>query len=304
VLRKQPDFMATNEKRSPTAGLCAYFACLWETTARNPGNAHRYRDFNDTGYVDFLASAAAIAPVLERAIGRRVGETVLASVEATRAVVPSNTNLGIILLLTPLAAASKEVDLRSGVRRVLASLDVEDARLTFQAIRLAAPAGLGEVAEEDVRFEPSRTLLEVMRLAAERDSIALQYTNGFKELFEDGCQFLQEGLGLTGTLENALIYTHLKFMALLPDSLIARKRGQPEAVEAADRAQAVLDTGWPGGDGPRKIAEFDDWLRGAGRGRNPGTTSDLVTASLFVALRENIIRLPLQTPWTDRPEHA
>jgi triphosphoribosyl-dephospho-CoA synthase len=111
-------------------------------------------------------------------------------------------------------------------------------------------------------------------------------------------------LGLTGTLENALIYTHLKFMALLPDSLIARKRDRAEAVEAAHRAQAVLDAGWPGGNGPRIIDEFDDWLRGAGRGRNPGTTSDLVTASLFVALRENIIRLPLLIPWTDRPEHA
>jgi triphosphoribosyl-dephospho-CoA synthase len=33
-------------------------------------------------------------------------------------------------------------------------------------------------------------------------------------------------------------------------------------------------------------ADFDDWLREGGHGRNPGTTADLVTAGLFVGLRE------------------
>ena len=31
---------------------------------------------------------------------------------------------------------------------------------------------------------------------------------------------------------------------------------------------------------------FDRWLRADGHARNPGTTADLVTACLFVALRE------------------
>jgi triphosphoribosyl-dephospho-CoA synthase len=46
------------------------------------------------------------------------------------------------------------------------------------------------------------------------------------------------------------------------------------------------------------VDELDAWLRAEGRGRNPGTTADLVTASLFVALREGILPLPAAHPWT------
>src|SRR5438876_739889 len=87
-------------------GLCAQLACVLEATARKPGNVHRFMDFADTSYLDFLLSAAAIAPVMERAVGRPVGETVLEAIRATRRVTSANTNLGIVLLLAPLAAAS------------------------------------------------------------------------------------------------------------------------------------------------------------------------------------------------------
>src|SRR6516225_6707189 len=96
-------------------GLCGHIACVWEATARKPGNVHRYCDFDDTSYLDFLLSAAAAAPVLDGAAGRPVGETVLAGVRATRGVVASNTNLGILLLLAPLAAVPRGTDLRAGL---------------------------------------------------------------------------------------------------------------------------------------------------------------------------------------------
>ena len=38
--------------------------------------------------------------------------------------------------------------------------------------------------------------------------------------------------------------------------------------------------------------------------RNPGTTADLVTACLFVLLREGSIELPLRIPWSAGPEHG
>ena len=41
----------------PSLGLCAQLACIWEATARKPGNVHRFRDFADVGYLDFLVSA-------------------------------------------------------------------------------------------------------------------------------------------------------------------------------------------------------------------------------------------------------
>src|SRR6516165_10626113 len=149
-------------------GQCAQLACIWEATARKPGNVHRFRDFADLGYVDFLASAAAIGPVLADASARRVGATVLDCVRATRQVVPTNSNLGIILLLAPLAAVSAEDELRPGVRRVLDGLDVEDARLAYEAIRWASPGGLGDAPEQDVAGEPTASLRGAMALAADR----------------------------------------------------------------------------------------------------------------------------------------
>src|SRR5262245_18212845 len=195
----------------PSIGLCAQLACIWEATARQPGNVHRARDFRDPSYLDFLVSAAAAAPVLETASERRVGETVLEAIRATRQVVSTNTNLGIVLLLAPLAAVPAGEDLRSGVVRVLDGLDVADAQRVYQAIRLAQPSGLGHVAEQDVAQEPTQTLRHIMELAAHRDTIALQYATGYRSVFEEGLPALQEGLKL-GRLESAIINCHLWWM--------------------------------------------------------------------------------------------
>jgi triphosphoribosyl-dephospho-CoA synthase len=281
----------------PSLGLLAQTACLWEATARKPGNVHRFADFDDATYVDFLMSAAALHEPMTCAVLRGVGHAVRDAVRDTRRVVRSNTNLGMILLLAPLAAAETRPSLRAGVGELLTHLTVQDTRLVFEAIRLANPSGLGKVDDQDVSAEPTLPLREVMALAADRDLVARQYANGFHEVFDDGVPALVRGLEVTGCLEGAIIFCHLSLMAKHPDSLIARKRGMDEAEEAACRARAVLDAGWPHGPA-EALAQLDDWLRAVGRGRNPGTTADLVTASLFVALREQILTLPPSHPWT------
>jgi triphosphoribosyl-dephospho-CoA synthase len=280
-------------------GLWAHIACIWEATARKPGNVHRYCDFADTSYLDFLLSAAVAAPVLDEVRQRGVGATILAAVQAQQQVVVGNTNLGILLLLAPLAAVPLEEDLETGLVGVLDSLGVADSRAVFQAIRLARPGGLGRVAEQDVFQEPTLPLRPIMALAADRDLIARQYADGFRAVFEKGVPALKRGLAETGSLEGAILGCHLALLAKHPDSLIARKRGQAEAEESARRAKAVLDAGWPHTPAGRQaLAELDAWLRAEDHGRNPGTTADLVTACLFVALRRGIITLPPQVPWS------
>lgn len=274
-------------------GVCAQLACLWEATARKPGNVHRLCDFADTHYVDFLASAAAIGPAMEAARSRGVGATVLEAVGATRRVTRANTNLGIVLLLAPLAAIPEGEELPSGVRRVLDGLDLADARHVYEAIRLAAPGGLGEAPEQDVRDEPTLPLREAMALAAHRDSVARQYANGFGDIFDLGLTSFRAGLERAGCLEGAIVYCHLSLMASLPDTLIARKRGTAEAEEAAARGRAVLECGWPSA----ALDDLDTWLRAEGNSRNPGTTADLVTATLFAALRTEALPVPLSLPW-------
>jgi triphosphoribosyl-dephospho-CoA synthase len=275
-------------------GLCAQVACIAEATARKPGNVHRFLDFDDVGLIDFLLSAAAVAPVLEVACRRSVGETILEAVQATRRVVATNTNLGILLLLTPLAAVPADRDLRAGVKEVLDRISVDDARQAYQAIRLAVPAGLGKVAEQDIHEEPTQTLRQVMELAADRDLIARQYANGFQQVFDEGVPVLAAATG-TLALEEAIILCHLHLMSRHPDNLIVRKRGLAEADEAGRRARRVLDNGWPHQQRAEVLLrELDAWLRAEGHGRNPGTTADLVTACLFVALRQGTIQMPFQ----------
>jgi triphosphoribosyl-dephospho-CoA synthase len=263
-------------------GLCAQLACVWEATARKAGNVHRYQDFADTSYLDFLTSAAAIAPVIEQAPTRRVGITVLEAVRATQRVARRNTNLGIILLLAPLATVPPAEPLQTGAAKVLESLDVEDARLVYEAIRLANPGGLGEAPEEDVHQEPTRTLREVMALAAERDLIARQYTDGFALIFAEALPVLTGMTGKGWPLEDAIIACQMHLLVRHPDSLIARKMGVEEANRVRDYVRGMLESG----GSPESL---DDWLREDGNARNPGTTADLIAATLFAALREGVL---------------
>src|SRR3954463_2498704 len=136
--------------RDAVAGA-AQFACVLEVSAEKPGNITPSHDFHDTSYEDMLRSAIAVGPELARAGERGVGETVLAVVQASRRVAPTNTNLGIALLLAPLAKAALDgEELRARLAATLRALDVADARAAYAAIRLSGAGGLGERVEHDV----------------------------------------------------------------------------------------------------------------------------------------------------------
>jgi triphosphoribosyl-dephospho-CoA synthase len=278
--------------------LSAQLACLWEATARKPGNVHRFRDFEDTSYLDFAASAAAIAPVIGVAYASPVGEVVYHCVRTTHLVTGRNTNLGISLLLAPLAKAPTHPDYRAGVERVLAGLTIKDAELVYEAIRQTNPGGLGEAPAEDVRGQPTLPLRQAMALAADRDLVARQYADGFREVFEEGAPAILEGIERTGCVEGGIIHAHLHLMSRFPDTLISRKRGLPEAQDSAARARRVLDLGWPHTEAGREaIRELDAWLRAVGHSRNPGTTADLIAACLFVLFRQSRLPRPGAVPW-------
>ena len=260
---------------------------------------HGGRAFDDVALADFVKSALAIAPVLAlrpaNASGRRSWMPLL----PLRRVVRSNTNLGIVLLLAPLAAVPTSQTLAAGIGPVLADLDLGDSRNVFAAIRLAEPGGLGRVSDQDVAGVPTLPLGQVMALAADRDLIARQYVNGFQEVLHFGVPVLLEGRRRFADLETAIRHTQLEFLAEFPDSLIARKRGLAEALTAGRMAAHVLAAGWPGAAaGARAWQALDQWLRQEGNGRNPGTTADLIAASLFAALRDGELPDTLTLPET------
>ncbi len=270
---------------------CVRLACLWEAKARKAGNVHPLAGFVDLKYADFVRSGEAIAPVLECCHDEPLGITILEAIRATRAVVHSNTNLGIVLLLAPLSKVEPNSCSRLGVQSLLNSTTVADARHVYEAIRLAVPGGMGKVEHQDVAAEPTMTLKEVMALAAGRDLIARQYENGFAEVFDEGVPALLQGWERFQCIEAAVLHCQVRLLALHSDSLIVRKSGLATAREVQAKAQAIENAGGLATpEGMRLYAEFDHWLRGDGHARNPGTTADLITACLFVALRERRIR--------------
>jgi len=270
--------------------LFAQAACLLEASAAKPGNVSPGRDFHDTRFEDFVLSALAIGPALARAPEAGVGATVLDAVRDTRRVVSVNTNLGIVLLLAPLACAASSPEggtLRSRLSCVLAGLTVADAQAAHAAIRLVNPGGLGEAETEDVRREPTRTLRETMGLAAGRDTVAREYVTDFDVTFRVAVPALRRGRAAGQGWVGAALEAYLETLAEVPDTLIARKEGEPAARAVSARAREVLAYG--AASSPERIRAqeaFDAELRGRGNRLNPGTTADVVAASLFVAMVE------------------
>jgi triphosphoribosyl-dephospho-CoA synthase len=282
--------------RELSIGQCASLACLLEVSAPKPGNVHRGADFEDMTFADFAASAVAISPPMERAAQRRVGQTVLDAIHATRQVTHANTNLGIVLLLAPLAAVPRDRSLASGLAAVLERLTPEDARDVYEALRIVSPGGLDRdgaaVERHDVHAPPPEDLLEAMRAAAEWDLVARQYANGFREVFEVVKPWLLQDADRL-PLSWRIVHAHVRMMHEYPDSLIARKCGQQVALEAAGYAGQVLGAGPPDSDAyADALADLDFWCRCDGHRRNPGTTADLLAAGLFACLRDGELAPP------------
>ena len=281
---------ATVRTADSVAGA-AQLACVLEVSAEKPGNITPSHDFHDTSYEDMLRSAIAVGPELARAGERTVGETVLAIVEASSGVAPANTNLGIALLLAPLAkAALAGGPLRERLSATLRALDVGDARAAYAAIRLSGAGGLRERVEHDVRSEPAVGLRDAMASAAERDSVASEYVTDYALTFETGVPALAAALDAGLAVREAIVELHLRLLDQAPDTLIARMRGAEAAARVSARAREVLAAGGVRtAAGRRALRSFDASLREPGNALNPGTTADLVTATLFVALVEGML---------------
>jgi triphosphoribosyl-dephospho-CoA synthase len=220
---------------------------------------------------------------------------------AVRQFAPESRKLAASASNRPLApewGQDREAEFRPALAQVLHELDKLDAQFAFEAIRLANPGGLGDAQEQDVRSEPTVTLLEAMKLAADRDMVARQYANGFADVFDFGVPAFLTGFERFGCVEAAVIDSQLRWLAEYPDSLIARKNGPAVAADVQQRAAGVLALGGIATpEGRRAGVSLDRHLRSDGNKLNPGTTADLITACLFVALRENKVQPSAPFRW-------
>ncbi len=281
---------------SLSIGGMATLACIWEATAPKPGNVYRGADFDDVTYIDFVTAAVAIGRTIDAASDLGFGATLEQAVNNTVDAVGTNTNLGTLLLVVPLAMAKGDSvgELLAAASDAMRSTSPLDTRQMYFAINRAKPGGMGESSEADLAGEaPVCSAFDVMQLAADRDTIARELVTGFNEVAcvadEIARSYATEPLG------EAIVVAALALQARCPDSLIARKLGVDMAKEASARAGAVL--------AERDVSrenylcarcDFDFWLRADGHRRNPGTTADVIAAALFVLLRTGRISLPVR----------
>lgn len=262
-------------------------ACRLELRALKPGNVHVHAGGYAMRVADFATSARVSAPPLTES-GAFVGARILRAIEATHAAVGQNTNLGIVLLAAPLLAAAEIAaphGFAAALDKVLSSLTVADAVAAYGAIGLAAPAGLGRVAEQDAAALPSVDLRQAMALAAERDRIARQYVAAYADVFTIGVARWTEERRRGSAPEWAASHVYMDFLAAFPDSHLARKHG----VDVAESVRAEAETlaRVPAHERPSVLLAFDGRLKQ--RGLNPGTSADLTVASLLAAACEHIL---------------
>jgi triphosphoribosyl-dephospho-CoA synthase len=260
------------------------WACNCELDALKPGNVHRHSAGHGMSVADFELSASVSAPAVAR-LGAPVGARIYDAVAVTKKHVGKNTNLGIILLCAPLAAA---VEQNKSIAQVLTALDLSDAQCCYDAIVLAQPGGLGASPQHDVGAPATTHLLKAMQIAADRDLIARQYSNNFADIFGLGMSRWLTATENGATPAQAASDVYLAFLAQWPDTHIVRKFGQE--VGEAVREEAQLQLAAVGLRESERLALLQEWDSDLkARGLNPGACADLTVATLFTARLMDIV---------------
>lgn len=268
-------------------------ACEIELQAFKPGNVSVHSEGHDMTVEYFRRSAQASAPFL-CAPDLSLGEKIFQATKATREAAGCNTNLGILLLAAPLMQAmqtfTKDERLRDALGRILNTCTQADAEWAYQAIRLAAPGGLGQAEQQDVNAAPEVTLLQAMQIAAERDRIAKQYTNSYADVFDLAIPSYHYAMSRWGDEEWAAVAVFSALLKHFPDSHIERKFGTRHTRTVTDR-MAHVEQALFTSDRPEQtlqlLGEVDAEFKSAGI--NPGTTADLTVTCLLVVRLEKLI---------------
>jgi len=298
---------------------CLQLAILLEVSAYpKPGNVHRTADFQETGYEHFLASAVALVPHFRRAAeqGIRVFDKKIAlnQIEtgktiknAVRDVIAwqhgGNTLLGSIILLIPMATAagltlaensSFSVKwFRSNIKSVVEFTTAEDAANVYDAITLAQPGGLGRARQLDVTDATSKqkileegiSLFKVFKISSSWDSISAEWVDNYHITFDIGYPFFLRQLKETADINVATVHTYLKILSEVPDTLISRKAGADKAKWVSAQAEKILEEGGlTAQKGRNSLSKLDRRLRDPAHKLNPGTTADLTSATLAIAI--------------------
>tara|TARA_Y100000385_G_scaffold49014_1_gene45474 strand:- start:876 stop:1799 length:924 start_codon:yes stop_codon:yes gene_type:complete len=270
-----------------TPGWCAAVASILEATACKPGNVSPDKSFSDLSYDDLCNAALAMVPALNHEKKTSLGGMIKDAVICSRSKTRSNANLGIILAISPLAAAStspghplKPADADAEIKKC----NAQDSLDIYDAIKLSTARSLSTRDSYDIHSPAPESIHHAMRHAATTeptDSIAALWASGYQSLWDSLVSDLQYNEAHGESWEQSIIFTALSQLARTPDSLIIRRHGRQKAVQISSEASAVLEL--PHDSRATAIEALDRRLRHPCR-INPGTTADLVAAALYVHL--------------------
>lgn len=269
-------------------------ACALDVEAIKPGNVSIYEDGHKMSSEDFMISAALSAPSLCDP-HLSLGERILGALRAVANNIPYNTNLGIVLLCAPLLhavyARRESESLRQALSRVLAETTVDDAAKAYQAIAAAQAGGMGVCEEQDIRTTPTVDLRQAMYLARDRDRIARQYITDYQDLFTQALPVFLEFQAKWRHNSWAVTGVFLMLLTEYPDTLLTRKYG----LHVAQRLQDDVKSLYGKFAKSHRPEEYQASLLTMDRslkhqGLNPGTTADLVVATVLIANLEAYLR--------------
>ena len=118
--------------------------CQLDMQALKPGNVGLHANSNELSVENFVQSAEASAEPLMQA-GLSLGERIYAAVKATHEAVGTNTNLGIILLIAPLAqvcldSKKSSQSIQNALSGVLQSTTIDDAKQVYNCLLYTSPS--------------------------------------------------------------------------------------------------------------------------------------------------------------------
>ena len=261
------------------------FACRKDIELIKPGNVNIKSPHSDTNAEDYLESSLLSSKELFKP-DYSLGERILNSIKITRSKIKTNTNLGIILLCAPIIHACiyfNNLTMREGIKKTLSSSTVKDTQDLCMAINISAPGGLGTREIYDTTSKPTVSILEIMIHSASYDRISYQYSHDYSDIFD----FIIPRLVFLNKKHNSLdISLSLMFMEILakiPDSHISRKFDDKIAKKTSNNASdllKILDREYSPDYLADRLNNLDYEYKK--KGINPGTTADLLVASLMI----------------------
>ena len=263
------------------------FVCDSEIKSLKPGNVHKYSKGHNMDVKDFLKSSLIISKSLTKK-NSDLGTKILNSVKEIQKKIKKNTNLGIILMLSPIVVIVEnegiitKKELVKKIKILIKKQNIKSSLSVFKAISLTSPGGLGHSKRYDVNKLPKKKLHKVMEFSKKRDLIAKQYCNGFKDIYNIGIPAYKKFYSKWGKVDWALTGVYLSFLKNFNDSHIIRKNGIKIAKNVKKEAEKYHYLIKNNKDLPKikkKLLFFDKKLKS--RGINPGTTADLTVATLL-----------------------